>query len=142
MSRGTTLPELAAVLAIVSVLTSVAVPPLGRYLDRAAVQEAVDRYAVLHETTRQLAIARGSLARLELDSTRRTVSLAVKRSTTVWDTVDTRTLGAAALSASRTTITFDPLGIGYGASNSRITFSRGAATDTLFISRTGRLRRS
>lgn len=130
------------VLAIVSVLATVVTPPLGRYLDRAAVQEAVQRYAVLHETTRQLAIARGALARLELDSARKAVTLAVRRSPSAWDTVDTRTLGSAALSTSQPVTTFDPIGIGYGASNSRIVFSRGAAADTLFVSRTGRLRRS
>ncbi|MEK6610157.1 MAG: prepilin-type N-terminal cleavage/methylation domain-containing protein [Gemmatimonadota bacterium] len=142
MSRGATLLELTMVLAIVSVLATVVTPPLGRYLDSAAVQEAVQRYAVLHETTRQLAIARGALARLELDSARKTVTLAVRRSPSAWDTVDTRTLGSAALSTSQPVITFDPIGIGYGTSNSRIVFSRGATADTLFVSRTGRLRRS
>lgn len=142
MSRGATLPELMTVLAIVSVLASVVTPPLGRYLDSAAVQEAVRRYAVLHETTRQLAIMRGALARLELDSTRKTVTIAVRRTPTAWDTADTRTLGSAALSTSQPVITFNPIGVGFGASNSRIIFSRGASADTLFVSRTGRLRRS
>jgi len=35
---GFTLPELAAVLAIMGVVASVVVPPLGRTLDRAAVE--------------------------------------------------------------------------------------------------------
>lgn len=142
MSRGVTLAELMTVLAIVSVLASVVTPPLGRYLDGAAVEEAVQRYAVLHETTRQLAIARGALARLELNSAQKTVTICVRSTPTAWDTVDTRTLGSAVLSTSQPIITFNPIGVGFGASNSRIVFSRGASADTLFVSRTGRLRRT
>jgi prepilin-type N-terminal cleavage/methylation domain-containing protein len=142
MARGVTLPEVVTVLVVVAVLAAVATPSLKRSLDRAAVQEAVQRYAVLHETTRQLAIARGVIARLELDSARKTLVIAVRRTPVAWDTVDARTLGSAGLAASRLVIMFDPIGVGYGASNSRIVFSRGAAADTLFVSRTGRLRRS
>ncbi len=142
MARGVTLPEMTTVLLVVSVLAGIATPRLRRHLDRAAVEEAVQRYAVLHETTRQLAIARGALARLELDSTRNTLVIAVRRTRVAWDTVDTRMLGGAALGASRSIVTFDPIGIGYGASNTRIVFTRGVAADTLFISRTGRLRRA
>ena len=142
MTRGVTLPEMTTVLLVASVLAGIATPRLRRHLDRAAVEEAVQRYAVLHETTRQLAIARGVLARLELDSARMSLVIAVRRTRGAWDTVDTRTLGSAMLGASRPIVTFDPMGIGYGASNTRIVFTRGAAADTLFVSRTGRLRRS
>ena len=140
--RGFTLPEMLLVLVLVGLAAGIVVPPLGRALDQAAVNEAAERYAVLHETARNLAIARGRNARVELDSTRREAVIALRRSGAVWDTLDAWTLGRAQLSASQTMITFSPLGIGTGASNTRIVFTAGIAAETVTVSRTGRLRRS
>lgn len=142
MFRGVTLPELLAVLVLVGVMASVAIPPLVRQLDRVAVEGAADRYAVLHEATRQLAIARGTLARVELDAAARTATISWRSSSTTWDTVEFRRLGSVNLDASQSVITFNPIGVGFGLSNSRIVFSRDAAAETLTVSRTGRLRRN
>jgi Tfp pilus assembly protein FimT len=139
--RGITVPELLTVTVILGVLASVVTPPLARGLDRAAVHEASDRYAALHETTRQLAISRGSLARLELEPALKSGTVSWRRAGTTWDTILSRPLGSARLLASRRIVTFSPLGIGFGASNTRIIFSRGAAVETLTVSRTGRLKR-
>ena len=141
MRRGFTLPELLSVIAIVGILLSIVTPPLERALDQAAVREGVDRFAELHATTRQLAIARGALARLELDAPARTATLSVRRTAVAWDTVGRYTLGTASLTCTNPTIVFGPLGLGYGTSNTRVIFARGAAADTVTTSRTGRLRR-
>ena len=140
--RGFTLLEMLMVIILIGVATAVVVPPLGRALDRVAVDEAAERYAALHETARQMAIARGRHARVELDSTRREAVLALRRTATAWDTLEVQSLGRAALSASRTMVTFSPLGIGFGASNTSIVFTAGMAAETVTVSRTGRLRRS
>jgi len=140
MPRGFTLPELATVVAIMGVVASVVVPPLGRALDRAAVDEGVQRLAVAHAAARELAISRGALARLEIDPTARTVAVSVQRTAVAWDTVGTYTLGSARITCSNPTLVFNPIGLGYGTSNTRIVFTRGAAVDTLTTSRTGRLR--
>jgi prepilin-type N-terminal cleavage/methylation domain-containing protein len=139
--KGFTLPELATVVAIMGILASVVVPPLGRALDRAAVEEGVQRFAAAHATTRELAIVRGALARLELDRVARTATIAVQRTARAWDTVATYPLGTAEISCSSPVMVFNPIGLGYGASNTRVVFSRGAAADTVTTSRTGRLRR-
>lgn len=141
--KGFTLPELMTVAAIVGVLLSISMPPLRRALDQAAVHEGMDRFAAVFATTRQLAISRNSLARLQIDRVRRTATLSVQRSLSpkAWDTVATYPLGSATIVCSNPTLVFNPLGIGYGASNTRIIFSRGAAADTATTSRTGRLRR-
>lgn len=141
MRHGFTLPELLSVIAIAGVLLSIVTPPLGRLLDQAAVHESVDRFAIVHATTRQLAIARNTLARLELDPDRRSATLSVRRAPTAWDTVDRYDLGSAAITCSNATLVFGPLGLGYGTSNARVIFTRGAAADTVTTSRTGRLRR-
>jgi prepilin-type N-terminal cleavage/methylation domain-containing protein len=139
--QGFTLPELLSVIAIVGVLLSIVAPPLGRALDQAAVHESAERFAALHATTRQLAISRNALARLELDRAQRTATLSVRRSPTAWDTVGSYPLGSATIICSTPTIVFGPLGLGYGTSNARVIFTRGASADTITTSRTGRLRR-
>lgn len=139
--RGTTLPELLVVLLIIGVLASIVAPPLRRSLDRLAVDEAAERYAALHEQARSLAMARGALARVELDSSRGQAVIAL-RGTPGWDTLEVRSLGRARLSASQITVTFSPIGMGYGASNTRIVFSSGNAAETVTVARSGRLRRS
>lgn len=141
MSRGLTLPEMLIVLVIVGVAACIAVPPLRRTLDRVAVDDAADRYASLHELARQTAVARGRLVRVELDTVGRTATIAVA-ARGAWDTVATRSLGTASLSASRVAVTFSPIGVGFGVSNTRLVLARGAAAETLTVSRTGRLRRS
>jgi general secretion pathway protein H len=140
--RAFTLLEMLMVVILIGVASAIVMPPLGRALDRAAVAEAAERYAALHETARQLAIARGRHARVEVDSTRREAVIALRRSATAWDTIEVRPLGRAGLSASRTMVIFSPLGIGFGASNTSIVFSSGVAAETVTVSRTGRLRRS
>jgi len=139
--HGFTLPELLSVIAIVGILLSIVTPPLGRALDQAAVHESADRFAALHATTRQLAIARNTLARLEVDQARRTATLSVRGTPTVWDTVGSYPLGSANVSCTNATMVFGPLGLGYGTSNTRVIFARGSAADTITTSRTGRLRR-
>jgi type II secretion system protein H len=140
--RGFTLLEMLMVVILMGVVAGIVVPPLGRALDRAAVGEAAERYAALHETARQLAIARGRHTRVELDSAGHQAVVTYRLSVTRWDTLDVRPLGRADLSASRTMVTFSPLGIGFGASNTSIVFTSGLAAETVTVSRTGRLRRS
>jgi prepilin-type N-terminal cleavage/methylation domain-containing protein len=140
--RGVTLPEMLLVIVVVAVLASIVMPPLGRALDRLAVDEAASRYESLHEAARSIAMARTRLARVQLDSLRHTAVLELKRSPMAWDTLETRDLGRARLSVSQVMVTFSPVGIGFGASNTRIVFTSGAAAETVTVARTGRLRRS
>jgi len=135
------LPELLSVAAIIGVLASIAIPPLRRELDRAAVREGVEQFASAHAATRQLAIARNRLARLEIDPGRRTAALSVQGPDRAWDTIATYPLGSATVACTNPIMTFGPTGLGFGASNTRVVFARGSSADTVTTSRTGRLRR-
>lgn len=140
MRSGYTLAEMITAMAIVVIVSSVALPPIARQLDAAAVREAADRYTTAHHAARRLAGSRGRLARIELDSAAHTATVSV-RSGTGWDTVEVRPLGSARVAVTQPVITFAPHGIGFGLSNSRIVFTRGLAAETLTVARTGRLRR-
>ena len=129
------------VLVLIALTLAIGIRPVAHALDRAAVNEGAERYGAVHETARALAIARGRQSRVELDSALRQATIALRRSTSQWDTLETRPLGSARFTASRIIVTFSPLGIGYGASNTSLVFSRGAAAETLTVSRTGRLKR-
>jgi prepilin-type N-terminal cleavage/methylation domain-containing protein len=139
--NGFTLPELLSVVGIAGILVSVVIPPVNRALDRAAVREGVERVAALHAAARQAAISRATLARLELDSLRRTATVSVRRAPLAWDTVAAGSVGSARMTFTNGTLVFGPLGLGYGASNTTVVFVRGTAADTVTTSRTGRLRR-
>ncbi len=140
MQRGVTLAELLTVIVVVGLLCAVTLPPLAHSLDRIAVDETVDRFTALHETTRQLAIVRSSLAKLEIDTGRRSAALSVAAGGG-WDTVDVRPLGDASVATSQPAVTFSPMGYGWGLSNTTIIARRGAVAETVTISRTGRLKR-
>ena len=139
--RGVTLPEMITVLVLIGLVASVAIHPMGHALDRAAVNEGVQRYGALFETARAFAIARARQTRLELDTARRVALIEIRRGPTAWDTLDQRPLGRARIGASQAVVTFSSLGVGFGLSNARIIFTSGAAADTITVSRTGRLKR-
>jgi prepilin-type N-terminal cleavage/methylation domain-containing protein len=142
MVRGFTLIELAIAIVIASVLLAVAVPRLEPALDRIATSAAAAEVTAALATTRQTAIAQGVRARLVLgeDSLR----------LDVWDglrwTGAARWPGPAAhrvsLSVSNRVVTYSPIGIGWGASNTTITLRRGSQVETITTSRVGRVRRT
>lgn len=141
MQRGATLPELVTVSVLVGLVAAIVTPALRRTLDAMAVREAADRYAVLHETARHLAIARGRPVAVTLDTAGPRAHLVVERTRTSRDTAAVRSLGAARITTSQPTVTFGPLGFALGVSNTRIVITRGQAAETLTVSRTGRLKR-
>ncbi len=126
---------------IIGVVAAIATPPLVRTMDRLAVRGGADRYAVLLETAREMAIARGRDVRLAVDTAGPTARLIVETARGRLDTVHTHGLGSARLEASQPVVTFGTLGVALGASNGTLVFSRGGVAETLTVSRTGRLKR-
>ena len=135
---GVTLLELAVVCTLVALLTAIALPRTRALVDRVQLRGAVSELAAACAAARQLAILRGQPATLTVDDGAGTVTVA-----TAADTVIHRPLTAlfgVAVSATRDAVAFAPTGLGYGASNLSVVLTRGAASDTVFVSRLGRVR--
>lgn len=141
MTRGFTLIELTIGIVITAALVAVSVPRLRPALDRVAADAAARDITTALATTRHTAIARGVRTRLVIaqDSLRLDFW-----SGSAWAGV-TRWPGPAAhrvsLQVSNPVVTYSPIGVGWGASNTTITLRRGSQVETITTSRVGRVKR-
>jgi prepilin-type N-terminal cleavage/methylation domain-containing protein len=135
---GLTLVELTLVLAIIGLVSLIGLRQLQLYLDRVATRDAVHSAGGIVARARDEAVAMHTPVSVRIDTGRATLELTAQGST----------LGRAALGAthgvalwtSRDSITFDVRGLGYGAANLTLVARRGSASDTLVVSRLGRVR--
>jgi Tfp pilus assembly protein FimT len=135
---GFTIVETTLVLALSSALAAIALPRDWSFVDRIEVRGAVTEIESMFSLARHTAIARGTQIALDIDAARKTVSI---RSGI--EMIVTREVGLAhgvELSTNRTSITYSPIGVGYGAANFSLIVSRGRAIDTVVVSRLGRVR--
>lgn len=135
---GTTLIELMVVVGIVAVLAAISIPRATRYMDRIQVSGATREIATMFATARMAAIARASLVSVLIDEGTGTVSVVSGR-----DTMVTRTVGknfGVTLKATRDSMSYNSVGLGYGAANLRVIVSRGTWADSVVTSRLGRIR--
>jgi prepilin-type N-terminal cleavage/methylation domain-containing protein len=140
MRRGFTILEVLVVLTIAAVLLALAVPRWALRRDRLAVGRAAAEVASFYHTARYAAILRARQVRIEFAAASlRAVYEGATDSTFLVRAGPAR--HGVAFAASRTTIRIAPNGVGYGAANTRLVLSRGAAADTLTTSRLGRLKR-
>ena len=138
MRQGTTLIELAVVLAIVGIIVGVAAPSFRGLRDRIAVQGATTDLLSALALARHTAVATSGYAAVHVSAVAGTVAVVAGR-----DTLQRRTLGIVhrvTLDATRDSVAYGPTGRGYGAGNTSIIVSRGRVSDTVFVSRLGRVR--
>lgn len=138
MRRGFNLIEITMVLAVIAVLSAITLPRAAGFIDRIKVRGAVTEIVAMFSTARHAAIARGAQTTLDIDLGRGAMVLHVGP-----DTLQSREIATAhgvEITSNRTSLTYSPLGVGYGAANFTITVRRNAAADTIFISRLGRVR--
>jgi len=136
--NGFTIVESTVVIALITALTAITVPRAIQFIDSIEVRGAVTEIESMFSLARHTAIARGSQIALDIDLPRRSLSI---RSGA--ELLRTREIGAAHgvnLSANRTSITYSPIGVGYGAANFSLIVSRGRVIDTVVVSRLGRVR--
>ena len=138
MRSGFTVVELAITLAVLSVLTAVAIPRLARLLDSIHVRGAAVEIESTFGAARHIAIARGAQSVVDIDTSNRIIYVSVGG-----DTVRKREIGAVhdvQFSATRVRTSYAPTGMGYGAANLSVVVRRSSAADTVFVSRLGRVR--
>lgn len=136
---GMSFVELLLALGLIGILTAIALPPYVTMRDRASVRAAATASVAAFDAARVLALTRGRHAAIRIDTAG--ARLVVH---TFGDTTLRMPLGASwgvRLSASRDSSAVAPDGLGYGAANLRLILMRGAAADTITVSRLGRVSR-
>jgi prepilin-type N-terminal cleavage/methylation domain-containing protein len=138
MRKAFTLPELMLTIALVGILTGLALPHLSGAMDRIEVEGAANRLIAAHQRARIMAITRGQVVLLSIDSTQ--LSITSQGGTdSLWSHVGPASFGVELAGPVRRFI-FSPEGITLGLSNATLQLSRGSTTRTLVISRLGRIR--
>ncbi len=140
--RGFTLIELLIVVAIIGALAMLAAPRVGRSLGRQSVRGAREAVAGMHATARAAAVQRGRATQLVFSGN--TVLILTRHPVTgVLDTVgqpvDLMSRHGVTLNASRSSLQFDPRGLGTEGSATTITVTRGPYSEQLVINMWGRL---
>ena len=136
--RGVTIVELLMTLAVLGVLSSIAVPRAATLVDRISVRGATQDVVLAIAAARAAATRRGAYASFVADP--RTGRLrVVSGGETLLERDVLRSRGVR-LEASRESVTFAPGGLGWGAANTTVIVSRGNRSDTIVMSRLGRVR--
>ncbi len=139
MRSGITLIELSVTLAILGAISAMALPRFAAMRDRLAVHGATSTLTTALIDARHRAMRESRYVALTVDTAAGLIAVRANA-----DTLDRHPLGAlygVALRTSRDSIAYYPTGLGYGAANSSYVVSRGAAAETVTVSRVGRVRR-
>jgi hypothetical protein len=121
-----------------AVLLGLATMRMGAASDRSAVRAAASDAAAVFTAARNAAIYRRAAVAVTIDTVEGTVR-AYTDSVLLYRRDLRATLGVR-LTVSRDSMAFDSRGLGVGVANLSLVIRRGAATDTLFVSRLGRVR--
>lgn len=135
---GHTLVELAVALALAGIGAAVVAGAWRALADRTGTRMAAADLAALLAEARDEALARATIVAARVDSADGVVVLRAGA-----DTLARRPLGAlhgVRIAATRDSVTYSPLGLGRGLANARFVVSRGSASETVFVSRLGRVR--
>lgn len=136
---GFTLPEILLVLALSGIVAGFALVRGIALQHRLAAQGAASLLTRALLDARHLAIRRGTRTAVRVDTAAGTVTLVAGRDTL--GAHDLHELFGVSLAASRDSIAYTSTGLGYGASNARFVLTRGAAIESVTVSRVGRVRR-
>lgn len=138
--------ELMVVLTVIGIMLAVVLPYLRNATGKTAARSAADAVTALHARARMAAIRRGRTAKLVIPSgTNTALVIAGKVTTTGIDTLgkvlDLAEQYGVTITSTSDTIAFSPRGIGNMGSSITIIITKAAFSDTLVVSRGGRLKR-
>ena len=137
-ARGFTLIEIVMVLSLAGILSAITISKAGTFLDRIEVHGATTEAESMFSRARHTAIARGIQTTLEIDPVRQTLS--IKAANEVLSSRNFNATHGVDIDTNKTSMTYSPIGVGYGAANFTMILSRGRAADTIYVSRLGRVR--
>ena len=137
--RAFTLLELIVVLGIGGILMTIAIPRAARFLDAIRVRSATQEIMSAFVTARHHAIARARYASVLIDAEEGRIEVRSEDKRVL--VRDLRLGYGVTLTATRDSMSYSPVGLGYGAANLKVVVARGAASDTVVLSRVGRIRR-
>ncbi|HEY3012485.1 MAG TPA: GspH/FimT family pseudopilin [Gemmatimonadales bacterium] len=138
MRRAFTLPELMLVLAVAAILLAMAVPQLSRAVDRIQVEAATAHILAAHQRARLLAMARGQVLVLSIDSASLSI-LPYSGSAPFWSELGPSAMRVSLAGPPRRFM-FSPEGFTLGLSNATLQLTRGSSSRTIVVSRLGRIR--
>jgi Tfp pilus assembly protein FimT len=136
--RGATLAELVISLGVIGVVSSIAVPRVAGVMDRMSVKGGTQDVVLALAAARAASSRRGAYASFVAD-TRSGHLRVVSGGEVLFERDELHTRGVK-LEASRESVTFAPGGLGWGAANTTVIVSRGSRSDTVVMSRLGRVR--
>lgn len=136
--RGSTTIEQLLTLTLLAILATIAIVSSGPLLDAAAVETGAREAASLFALARDNALATGTATAVRIDRARH--RLVVHAGV---DTVATALFARSHihLTSTRDSMTYAASGLGTGAANLRLVLSRGHRSDTVVVSRLGRVSR-
>lgn len=135
---GYTVVELLLVVMIAGIVMAIAVPRGVAMLDRIAVQSAAGDVHATLSLARSLALSGNAAVAVDVDSA--SGVLRVRRGAEI---LMSRNIGHAhdvRLDRTRDSLTYDARGLGRGAANLSVIIRRRSASETVFVSRLGRVR--
>ncbi|HEU4698947.1 MAG TPA: GspH/FimT family protein [Gemmatimonadales bacterium] len=138
--RGVTLVELVLVLAVVGILSGLAVPPLAALRDRLAVEAAARRIVALHQSGRVAAVLRSRTVVFTLSPDALALGALVAGDTLPLARVPGPAADGVTLTGPKHPIVWSPTGFAAGVSNGTWHLTRGAAARDVIVSRLGRVR--
>jgi prepilin-type N-terminal cleavage/methylation domain-containing protein len=133
-----TLIELLLTVTIIGVITGIAVPRISYLVDAIAVRGAAAEAAAMLELARHIAMTRGQRTIVKIDSAPARLTMLAGG-----DTIrkqNEQVMHGVHFAATRQSVTYTQLGIALGVSNLTLIVRRGGATDTVTVSRLGRVR--
>jgi type II secretory pathway pseudopilin PulG len=136
---GVTLVELVVVLGMLASVTAVAIPRFLAFQDRLAARGAASLLTRALLDARHLAARLGTRTAVRIDTSSALVTVQTAGGPLARH--DLLGIFGVTVSATRDSVAYLPDGLGYGASNARFVVTRGAAAETVTVSRIGRVRR-